>query len=82
MRMLFIYGESPSFSIRLVSKLLMSDAHSYSNHILKQGTVMTVRCFSVNLQYVISTPTKEKAYNFRNSIYRPTFILHLKLSFI
>ena len=32
-----------SFLIRLVSKLLLSDARSYSNRILKQGTVMTLR---------------------------------------
>ena len=35
-----------------------------SNRILKQGTVLTVCCISVNSKYVISTPTKEKSITF------------------
>ena len=57
MTMLFICGESPIFS------LLLSDAQSYSNRILKQGTVMTLRCFSVNLQSVISIHSIDRRTN-------------------
>ena len=56
--------KAQSFLIRLISKLLLSDAWSYSNRILKQGTVMTLRCFSVDLQYVISILSIEKAITF------------------
>ena len=45
MKMLFTYSEALSFLIRLVSKLLHSDARSCSNHILKQDTVTTLCCF-------------------------------------
>ena len=58
MRMFFICGESPIFSDQL------SDARSYSNRILKQGTVMTLRSVSVNLQDVISVTSIEKAIIF------------------
>ena len=43
MRILFICGESLILSGQ-VSKLLLSDARSYSNRILKQGTIMTQFC--------------------------------------
>ena len=43
-----------------VSMLLLSDARSFSNHSLKQGTVMALRCFPVNLQFVISITTSTK----------------------
>ena len=74
MRMLFIYGESLIFSDQIsnVSKLLLSDAR-----ILKQGTVMTLHCFSVNLKYVISITS-----NIRSIIYRPNSILLIDLPFI
>ena len=53
-----------SFLSRLVSKLLLTDARSYSNSVLKQGTVMTLRCYPVNLQYVISIASIENAIKF------------------
>ena len=64
MRMLFICGESPIFSDQIGIKIMLSDAQSYSNRILKQGTVMTLRLFSANLQYVISVPRIQKAITF------------------
>ena len=63
-RMLFVYGRSQFFLIRLVSKLLLSDARSYSNRILKQCIVMTLRCFPINLQYVILITSIENAITF------------------
>ena len=53
-----------SFLSRLVSKLLLTDARSYSNCVLKQGKVMTLPCFPVNLQYVISIASIENAITF------------------
>ena len=40
-----ICGESPIFSDQIGIKLLLSDAQSYSNCILRQGTAMTLRRF-------------------------------------
>ena len=33
---------------------MLFDTRSYSNHIVKQGTVITLSCFPVNLKYLIS----------------------------
>ena len=56
--------KAQSFLIRLVSKLLLSDARAYSNRILIQCIVMTLRYFPINLLYVISITSIENAITF------------------
>ena len=73
--MLFICAESPNFSDQIDIKII-ADEWSYSNRILKQGTVMTLRCFSVNLQYVISIPSIEKAITFATVYTGPLHFTH------
>ena len=89
-RKLFVCGresclyvvKAQSFLIRMVSKLLLSDARAYSNRILKQCIVMTLRYFPINLQYVISITSIENAITFRNTKYRSTSILQINLLFM
>ena len=60
------------FLIRLVSNVMLSDTRSYSHHIIKQGIVITLRCFPVNLQYVISIISIENDIAFA-TIYTGSF---------